>query len=562
MVSETQSDPPKSEANVPSLTEEAALRRQHKQWLAIFIIFAMLTPVLFVLITGQVWEDYLITFRHSKNLADGNGLVFQPGERVHGFTSPLGVLLPAVFQMIVRSESLMPALNMFRALSLLAFVGAGSMWLWLIMSAHTTDRLTPLVFAVLFVTEAKSVAYSMNGQETALMLFFITLGFYAAYRGIGRYWLLAAVAWAGLSWTRPDGCVFSAALALVGIVMANEDRKTAWRGALKSVALSMLIYAPWVMFAWVYYGTPIPHTVTAKGAATFADGTNPAQLLIRVLQHYPPTLASVFQPIYYGFGGWPRGIVDTYGAFCGIIASIYWAFPSVSRLARMASLAFALTCFYLAYVDYTIQALFPWYQPPVAMLGIVVVSLAIYDLVRRIPNLPPMPVTRVIQLAIAAVSLYLFTATIAEIRIHQKEIEYGTRAQVGLYLREHAGKDETVYLEPLGYVGYYSGARMLDWPGLVAPRVVEVRKRGFTMMPAIPELKPDWLVLRAYEQPAAFAVPYVRANYRPVASFDATPRLQKYDWFPGRPYADHDAKFTIFKRISESPPAQTQPASP
>lgn len=51
----------------------------------------------FALFTGHIWEDYFITFRSSLNLATGHGLVFQPGERVHTFTSPLGTLLPALF---------------------------------------------------------------------------------------------------------------------------------------------------------------------------------------------------------------------------------------------------------------------------------------------------------------------------------------------------------------------------------------------------------------------------------------------------------------------------------
>ena len=46
--------------------------------------------------TNHTWEDYYITYRASKNLATGHGLTFTQGERVHSFTSPLGVLLPAL----------------------------------------------------------------------------------------------------------------------------------------------------------------------------------------------------------------------------------------------------------------------------------------------------------------------------------------------------------------------------------------------------------------------------------------------------------------------------------
>src|ERR1043165_8836792 len=47
--------------------------------------------------TRHVWEDFFITYRHSENLVNKLGLVYQAGERVHGFTSPLNVLVPALF---------------------------------------------------------------------------------------------------------------------------------------------------------------------------------------------------------------------------------------------------------------------------------------------------------------------------------------------------------------------------------------------------------------------------------------------------------------------------------
>jgi hypothetical protein len=51
--------------------------------------------VVFAVATQHAWEDYWITFRISRNFATGHGLVFTPGDKLHVFTSPLGVLLPA-----------------------------------------------------------------------------------------------------------------------------------------------------------------------------------------------------------------------------------------------------------------------------------------------------------------------------------------------------------------------------------------------------------------------------------------------------------------------------------
>jgi hypothetical protein len=78
---------------VPSLVDNPRLGRLA---LPLFAVVAVLVPLLYALYTGHIWEDYFITFRHSQNLCEGHGLVYRPGERVHGFTSPLGTLLPAL----------------------------------------------------------------------------------------------------------------------------------------------------------------------------------------------------------------------------------------------------------------------------------------------------------------------------------------------------------------------------------------------------------------------------------------------------------------------------------
>ena len=68
-------------------------------------VAAFLVALGFAIYTQHVWEDYFITFRCSRNLATGHGLVFTPGERLQSFTSPLGVLLPAGFSWLTDNQS-------------------------------------------------------------------------------------------------------------------------------------------------------------------------------------------------------------------------------------------------------------------------------------------------------------------------------------------------------------------------------------------------------------------------------------------------------------------------
>src|SRR5262249_19711036 len=88
--------------------------------MAWFVPMALFSCMGYILYTGHIWEDYLITFRFSKNLVEGNGLVYNLGERLHGFTSPLGVLLPALGYWLTGNDQ--SALWFFRIFSIAAFV--------------------------------------------------------------------------------------------------------------------------------------------------------------------------------------------------------------------------------------------------------------------------------------------------------------------------------------------------------------------------------------------------------------------------------------------------------
>src|ERR1700749_1601640 len=87
-------------------------------------MLAFAAPLIYAGITHHGWEDYLITFRFSENLANGNGLVYNIPERVHGFTSPIGVLLPALLHVLSGRHSWLLTLWLFRIISAAAVAGA------------------------------------------------------------------------------------------------------------------------------------------------------------------------------------------------------------------------------------------------------------------------------------------------------------------------------------------------------------------------------------------------------------------------------------------------------
>jgi hypothetical protein len=211
----------------------------------------------------------------------------------------------------------------------------------------------------------------------------------------------------------------------------------------------------------------------------------------------------------------------------------------------------------------------PWYLPNAAILGILVSAHVVqqsFDLAQALkgkwaPLCRPLTnLVRVVAASILSITLLLTAASAYQLRVQQREIEEGNRKQIGLWLRQHAAStSDTVFLEPLGYIGFFSQLKMLDHPGICAPEVIAVVKkfRSRDYANIITELRPDWLVLRPWEvAEVEQTIPLTRL-YDPVKTFDASERLKSYRCLPGRGYLAVDQTFIVFRRNKSNAAAQS-----
>ena len=522
----------------------------------LFALAAVVVALGFAAFTGHAWEDYYITFRASLNLAEGNGLVFQPGERVHSFTSPLGTLLPALFALGGGEGVAERALWGLRIVSALALGGA----IWIGQRAFQRDglaRIAAFAVGLAWLLDAKTVDFSINGMETALVVFFVAFTWHAFASG-GRLWPVA-LGCTGLQWTRPDGCVYFAALAgawlIVGARDAGLSRRQQLAVTLRAVALGVALYLPWLAFAWSYYGSPVPHTILAK------SGTHAAGEIATLLALYPwrllcghVALHDLFLPAYHYFGGWPdwlswmsRGL-----ALGGALA---WLWPRVALGGRLASAAFFLGGFYVSYIPAS-----PWYFPgwqALALIAWAYLLHAVWHMQLRAAWLAEWP-RRVVRIGAALIVLMqagLFASVAWQMRTQQTLIENQHRSEIGRWLRHNAMAGDTVFLECLGYIGHFSGLKMLDYPGLAAPEVVGARRAGNrTWAKIIATLRPDWLVLRPIDEERIFAeAPGLHGHYRLVRAFNHRAAIDAVPILPGRGYLNFDAVFHVYRRVAEPP---------
>lgn len=540
-----------------------------RKYLAVFSgVFVI--AMSFALYTNHAWEDYYITYRPSKNLATGHGLVFIPGERVHTFTSPFNVLVPAIFSMITGNTSDTLVLWLYRIVCCCG-LSAAAVLFFRIARQHSFMTLPLIVLLGMFATDGKIVDFTINGQEAGAMIFFLALMLDALIVPSRSTTMKLSLAWAGLMWTRPDGFIYFGSIAL-GFLLFNAADSSIAKSRLdllklffKAGVISAVLYLPWLLWAWSYYGSPVPHTAIAKNLLR-GSSHHVGELIVNFLMFPFHTLAwqtslnTSFIPIYARTGGWPY-VIFVYGKYLAWICAFYWCFPLGWPKTRAVSFAFMCGHFYLTHIaPYPA----PWYIPNCEILGIFVFAHIVQQSLKFVvvlkdnlldeKNFKKLTLyIRVFAEVVLVTNLILTLCMGYQLRIQQRVIEDGNRKQIGLWLREHAdSSNETVFLEPLGYIGYFSQLRMYDFPGLASPEVVAARKKLGTEEWAqlIPELEPDWLVLRPGEAESIHQKNQLllTQSYSLVKIFDVSEQLDSYRWIPGRNYLLGDQTFMIFKR--------------
>lgn len=508
---------------------------------------------------GSIWEDWYITYQVSKNFGLGYGLVYRPGEYVHAFTSPLGVLLPGLIAWVLPPHADAEVLWVYRVITALAW-SLGAAGLWLLGSRHGLGWLAAGLLMLGYLADAKSVAFSMNGMETGLMVFFVVLSLVALHRpGAPQAALLLGVAWAGLQWTRPDGCVYIAAMA-AGWWLFSPGRSR-WESAkwlIQAGAVAVLLYLPWFLFAAAYYGNPVPHSLQAKGLYYVL---NPGwlervqELLLFPVNSFAPltSIDSLFSPTYaVVFGGWPDSVI-LLGRLAAWIAAFAWVLPMLNG--RVRAVSFALLLLH-AYMSVWVKMIFPWYLPPVAVLSYWVWAYllqASWDYAARLVWTKQARVAMALVVAGWTVAhLWLFYQSARQLYWHQTLVEQSARQPLAEWLAVQAQPEDTVFLECLGYFGFFSGLKMYDFPGLASPEVVATRLRLRTSewVTLKREMEPDWLITRAADHPVIRKQDeaFLETEYELVRVADVSEAVASVPELYGRPFLQFDQQFFLYHR--------------
>ncbi|MGK3994617.1 hypothetical protein [Sorangium sp. So ce1024] len=238
-------------------------------WLhvALGLVLPMLVTIVGALrVASFTIDDAYISFRYAENLANGNGLVYNVGERVEGYTNFLWtVLLAGAVKLGATPAAASKVLG--------AACACGALVPTYLLSRRLRPfSNVPCIATWLLATSILFSGYAMFGLETPLFLLLTLAGTELFLReedaaeaggGPARAAWYHAVPWSGVVFalaalTRPEAPLF------LGLLLVwHVDQALSRRNLLRVLAFALPVAAH-LLWRYSYYGAWLPNTLAAK----------------------------------------------------------------------------------------------------------------------------------------------------------------------------------------------------------------------------------------------------------------------------------------------------------
>lgn len=218
------------------------------------------------LFASQLWifrtffvDDAFITFRYVQQFVAGNGLVYNIGERVEGYSNFLWVMLLSP-PYALGADLVMTA----RVLSIMLSVGT------LILVSYLARRSSyPILAPIMLAAAGPFGAWTMGGLETSLFAFLLTASTIAFIREEERgYGWTSGLLFGLLALARPEGVIFFVLAVTFRVRRILSSGLSGFAGINVHDQLRLAgftaIFAPHFLWRLSYYGYPLPNTVYAK----------------------------------------------------------------------------------------------------------------------------------------------------------------------------------------------------------------------------------------------------------------------------------------------------------
>ena len=233
-----------------------------KRTLYIFITIGIVTLIIGTIHTSTlsfVNDDAFVSFRYAKNLIEGNGLVYNAGEHVEGYTNFLWTLIIALgiwlkFDPVELSTIL--GITFYIATLVLFIVLS-----WRHIRAESPRLIIIPLTAVALCLNRDVAVYATSGLETSMVMFLVSMIFATLSKNISKVTLLIGGTLCVVAMmTRADAVVYL----IAALLYLLSSQKHPLRVAAYFIFPFVVLFVPFWLFRYQYYGYVFPNTYYAK----------------------------------------------------------------------------------------------------------------------------------------------------------------------------------------------------------------------------------------------------------------------------------------------------------
>ncbi len=459
--------------------DDAADRRVVLLPAAVIVLSALAIRLVLMSTTYRYFVDDAYIFGHyANNFAHGRGLVYNPGERVLGYTSPLYVFLLCVLKRLFISVDMQLLTRCLNALLVIPFAAAAAA---LFARKQVANYAIPIALILYF----SYLDGTLNGMETTLMLACIMGVLYALDAGRRDMSVICATA---AALVRPEGFL------LLFVVLAYWPFVARKRVPCIGLVVAVLMLLAWIIPTYSYFGTVIPQSMVAKSSwRTGVSHSLPAagvggQLLRAAMTHTMLSL-SVTSNTLGGHQG------QALMAACGV-GSILFAIGFAVAIRKRTPLV-AIGAFYLLFLAMYIVGrpvhIWSWYTVPASVcFAIVALSGMSHMLSAR---------SRAVQYAyVAIVGLICIASICFEMpkRVAQTDHVASRLEYLSDFAKANLPPNSSIMEGDIGILAYRTNMRIIDLGGLVSPQVLpqhEGQPRYFSDL--VREERPEMICIEA-----------------------------------------------------------------
>jgi arabinofuranosyltransferase len=396
---------------------------------------------------GPVDDDYIV-YRYAQNLIEGNGLVFNVGERIEGFTAPLWTFLIAA--------GLGLGIDPVRVSTFLSVFGAGLATFAVAEAWRRRSKGQWRAAPAILLCASPVLAYhGVAGLGTTLLagLLALWLLFYEDALRNSRPACAASVVLAFACLMRQECALF----ALPFLFVELRRVRSAWPVA------PIVALVGWTAFRLIYFGSWLPVTYAVKKLPLADDlAYGGAYLMDATLQ------TGVLLFLIAGLVAWRR-------AEGGLLPAL-----------QVAMTGLLLHSAYVVYVGGDFMAHARFFVPTLPLL-FYFGCLGARSLLAERRGLR----TILLLVAIAGLQGPQFDRVEREGEAAFFEARW---ARLGRHFGTYAPPGTTVALSPIGCFGYYSGLEIVDILGLTNTSTLDVEPRLETSMKGHHRSNPEWVL--------------------------------------------------------------------